>query len=157
MPLRHKPSGETLQSIIEKVVHSDYKKISKSKQYLFDWSKENDVYKIFLKDQEDKILGLLSLIDRPDEYRVHLNLIEVGLDNRGKEKKIEHIAGCLIAFACQIAFDSGYFGFVSLQPKTKLITLYQNQYGFRQYGRLMAVELQASMNLINKYLNDEEA
>ena len=54
----------------------------------------------------------MSLVDYPDEYRIHINLIEIGKDNRGKQKEIEHIAGCLIAFACQIAFDKNYFGFV---------------------------------------------
>ena len=52
----------------------------------------------------------------------------------------------------------GYFGFVSVQPKTRLIDLYQNKYGFRQYGRLLAIEQEASRFLINNYLDydDEE-
>lgn len=157
MPLQDKRTGKTLESVIEKVIKSDYKLISKSKQYTFGWSEEskNEVYKIYLKDQNDRILGLISLVDYPEEYRLHLNLIEVGLNNRGKDKEIENIAGCLIAFACQIAFDKDYFGFVSLKSKTQLIDLYREKYGFRQYGRLLAVEQGSSIFLINKYLNDE--
>lgn len=157
MPLKNKRTGKTLRSVIEKVIKSDYKLISKSKEYIFKWSGEsnNEVYKIYLKDQNDEILGLISLIDYPEEYRIHLNLIEVGGKNRGRNKEIENIAGCLIAFACQIAFDKDYFGFVSLKPKTRLIDLYQDKYGFRQYGRLLAVEQGLSISLINKYLNDE--
>ena len=98
-----------------------------------------------------EILGLISLVDCPEEYRIHLNLIEVGSKNRGKDKEVENIAGCLIAFACQIAFDKDYFGFVSLKPKTRLIDLYQDKYGFRQYGRLLAVEQRSSISLINKF------
>ena len=98
----------------------------------------------------------MSLIDYPDEYRIHLNLIEVEKRNQGQKKEIENIVGCLIAFACQIAFDRDYLGFVSLQPKTRLVDLYQDRYGFRQYGRLLAVEQQSSMALIDKYLNDEQ-
>lgn len=101
------------------------------------------------------ILGLISLVDYPEEYRIHLNLIEVGMKNIGKNKEIENIAGFLIAFACQIAFDKDYFGFVSLKPKTHLIDLYQKKYGFRQYGILLAVEQHSSIVLINKYLTDE--
>ena len=48
------------------------------------------------------------------------------------------------------------FVFVSLKPKTRLIELYQDKYGFRQYGRLLAVEQRSSMALINKYLRNEE-
>lgn len=157
MLLRNKNTGETLRALIAKVLKSDYRRIESSQQYTFSWSeeKENDVYKIYLKGENDEILGLMSLIDYPDEYRIHLNLIEVEKRNQGKNKKIENIVGCLIAFACQIAFDKDYFGFVSLQPKTRLIDLYQDRYGFRQYGRLLAVEQQSSMTLINKYLDDE--
>ena len=134
------------------------KVISKSKEYRFDWSGEskNEVYKIYLKGKDDEILGLMSLIDIPEEYRIHLNLVEVGLRNQGKAKEVDNIARCLIAFACQLAFDRDYFGFVSLKPKTRLIDLYQDKYGFRQYGSLLAVEQQSSMVLINKYLRNEE-
>lgn len=157
MPLKNKKTGETLKSVIEKVIRADYKFISKSGEYTFEWLEEskNEVYKIYLKDENHKILGLISLVDYPEEYRLHLNLIEVAMSNRGKEKEIENIAGCLIAFACRLAFDRDYFGFVSLKPKTKLIGLYQKKYGFRPYGRLLAVEQKASIVLINKYLSDE--
>lgn len=153
MPLIDKKSGKSLKSVIEEVVKSDYQRIKKSKQYKFDWRKEsdNEVYKIYLKDNDNEILGLMSLIDVPEEFRIHLNLIEVGSKNRGKEKEIENIAGCLIAFACQVAFDKDYFGFVSLKPKTRLIDLYQNKYGFRQYGRLLGIEQESSRELIKKY------
>lgn len=158
MPLIDKSTGKTLKSIIEKVVKTDYRLISKSKQYTFDWKEEskNEVYKIYLKDKDNDILGLISLIDIPDERRIHLNLIEVGAKNRGKDKEIENIAGRLIAFACKIAFDRDYWGFVSLKPKTQLIDLYQEKYGFRQYGRLLGVEQGSSRELIIKYWIDEE-
>ncbi|GAB5551107.1 MAG: hypothetical protein Sapg2KO_06980 [Saprospiraceae bacterium] len=157
MPLRNRKTGETLESVIEKVLRSDYKLISKSKQYTFEWLEEskNEVYKIYLKDQNDEILGLMSIVDYPEEYRIHLNLIELSKKNIGQHKEIENIAGCLIAFACKVAFDRDYFGFVSLKPKTKLINLYQQKYGFRAYGRLLVVEQSSSIELINKYLNDE--
>jgi hypothetical protein len=132
--------------------------ISESEEFSFDWHEEieNEVFKIYLKDNSDNILGLLSLIDYPEELRIHLNLIEVGKSNIGQTKKIDNIAGCLIAVACKISFDRNYFGFVSLKPKTRLISLYQEKYGFSQYGRLLAVEGGPSNQLIKKYLSDEE-
>jgi len=158
MPLIDKHTEKALKSTTERVATADYKWIKKSKEFSFGWEleKKYEVYKIYLVDKDDNILGLMSLIDYPTEYRIHLNLIEIGKTNQGKAKKIDHIAGCLIAFACQKAFDKDYFGFVSLKPKTKLLTLYQEKYGFRQYGRLLAVEQTSSKILIDKYLKDEK-
>ncbi|SEQ59607.1 hypothetical protein [Neolewinella agarilytica] len=158
MPLKKISTGESLPSIISRVVNDDYVLIDKSGEFSFDWTAEsgNEVFKIYLKDKQENILGLLSLMDYPEEYRIHLNLIEVGKSNVGKKKTIDNIAGCLIAVACKIAFDRDYFGFVSLKPKTKLISLYQEVYGFRQYGRLLGIEGEGSNQLIKKYLQDEE-
>ena len=158
MPLRVKKSGKTLKSSIEAVLKSDYAWIKKSSTFKFDWKVEskNEVYKIYLIDEEDEILGLMSLIDYPGEYRLHMNLIETSGDQRWKEKTIYNIAGCLLAFGCQVAFNRGYYGFMSLHPKTKLIDLYQDKYGFNQFGRLLAVEGESAKYLITKYLFDEE-
>ncbi|MEL6842068.1 MAG: hypothetical protein AAFP02_02550 [Bacteroidota bacterium] len=98
---------------------------------------------------------MMSLIDLPQEYRIHLNLLEVGKSNQGKEKEIAHIAACLISFAAECAFKRGYFGFVSLEPKTVLIEHYKRKYGFQQYGRYLALEGADSQTLIETYLEDE--
>lgn len=158
MPLIDKGSGKSLKSSITEVVKSDYRWIKKSSKFKFDWKQEenNEVFKIYLLDDLDEIIGLMSLVDRPDELRIHLNLIETASDQRGDLKTIENIAGCLIAFGCQVAFNRGYYGFLSLQPKSLLIDLYQNKYGFRQYGRLLAVEGHSAQLLIRKFLINEE-
>ena len=158
MPLKDKETGEILRSSIEEVIESDYDWLDSSKEFSFDWKeeKQNEVYKIYILGKNKEILGMLSIIDYPEDYRIHLNLIEIGISNIGRNKTIENIAGCLIAFACKLAFMRGYFGFVSLQPKTRLIDLYQDKYGFRQYGRLLAVEQGSARRLIKKYLTDED-
>ncbi len=158
MPLKNRKTGETLASVIEFVIEPDYRRIKSSKEFDFDWKLEqqNDVYKICQLDNKEDILGLMSLIDYPEELRIHLNLIELSNKNKGNSKEIDNIAGCLLAFACDVAFVNGYYGFVSLQPKTELINLYQNKYGFRQYGRLLAVEQESARQLIKKYLSDEK-
>jgi len=157
MPLFDLASRRSLDHIIKQLTKEDYKWLSGSDEFHFDWKAErkNDTYNIHLKNEED-ILGAMSLKDNPEELRIHLNLIEVGSSNVGQSKSIEHIAGCLIAFACRIAFEKGYDGFLSLQPKTNLIQLYQNKYGFKPYGRLLAVEFSSSKLLIDKYLPYEE-
>jgi len=65
------------------------------------------------------------------------------------------IAGILIAFACKASFQNGFFGFVYLIPKTKLIDHYVEKYGFIPFGKHLAIELKASELLMNKYLLDE--
>lgn len=156
MKLKHRPSDSLLDAAITKLISEDYKSIKKDKGFEFDWTLEKDyeVYKICLISN-DKILGIMSLIDIPKEYRVHLNLLEISKKHRGKNKVIDYIAGCLIAFAAEAAFKKGYYGFVSLEPKTKLIDWYQNKYGFRLYGRYLGIEGDTSDFLINKYLKNE--
>lgn len=154
MPLKDRNSGESLESVIERVIESDYKRLKSSKEFNFNWKLEekHEVYKIYLLGAHQEVLGLMSLIDHPEEYRIHINLIEVGNKNKGSSKKIDNIAGCLLAYACEIAYEKGYYGFVSLQPKTKLIDLYQDRYGFRQFGRLLAVWQESAHLLMTKYL-----
>ena len=158
MKLIDTSSGDLVEAIILELEPKDFQKIKKGNVFVFDWSLEekHDVYKICLKGQETKILGLLSLIDHPDELRIHISLIEVIKEQVGREKTLDHIAGCLIGFACGIAFRKGYEGFVSLLPKTKLIDLYQEKYGFRQYGRLLALTHEQSKRVIDQYLGDEK-
>lgn len=157
MNLKNTITGERLSGTIEKIGIYEIQKLKNHKNFLFDWTKEkeNMVYKITFEN-EMEILGLISLIDVSDEFRVHLNLIESSKMHRGKNKTIENIPGCLIAFACRLAFEKGYDGFVSLTPKTKLINYYTGNYGFRQMGRMLAVFGETSNSLISKYFDDEE-
>ena len=157
MKLINQRTGKKQIGIIEKVKNQDLKKIQKTNQLSFDWLKEtgNEIYKIRLENSE-KVIGLLSITDIPEELRVHINLIESSKENIGKNKEFENIAGCLIAFACKIAFLKGYDGFVSLIPKTKLIGHYQKQYGFISVGRQMSVFMESSNLLISKYLDNEK-
>ncbi len=158
MKLIDTSSGDLIEAIILELEPKDFQKIKKGKGFVFDWSLEekHDVYKICVKGQETKILGLLSLIDHPAELRIHISLIEVIKEQVGQGKTLDHIAGCLIGFACGIAFRKGYEGFVSLLPKTRLIDLYQEKYGFRQYGRLLALVHEQSKRVIDQYLGDEK-
>lgn len=156
MKLLKLKTQEEFDGTILELEAKDFEKIKKSDQFLFDWilEKENSVFKITSANQEEKeeILGLISLSNIAEEFRIHINLVEVAKKNRGKDKKIDRIAGCLLAFATKAAFDKGYLGFTSLVPKTELIELYVTKYGFTQYGRQLAIERQAAINLIQKYL-----
>lgn len=107
---------------------------------------------MFLVENKENILGVMSLMDISKEWRIHINLIEISAANIGRHKTYDYIAGCLIAFACSLAFEKKYDGFVSLEPKTNLIQHYNEKYGFKTYGAFMAVEAEHAKFLIKKYL-----
>ncbi|MEL6671070.1 MAG: GNAT family N-acetyltransferase [Bacteroidota bacterium] len=157
MKLFHLGSGEALDAEIKEMDEETSAWVKRSSEFSFDWTTEHayEIYTIYLLKDDRNILGLMSLIDRPDEYRVHLNLLEVSKSNQGRQKSLDNIAGCLIAFAAEEAFKRGYFGFVSLEPKTQLIEHYRQQYGFSQYGRYLGIEGTASQQLIKAYLGYE--
>jgi hypothetical protein len=73
----------------------------------------------------------------------------------GKSKKIDNIAGCLIAFAVRISFKKGYDGMVTLEPKNKLILHYRDKYGFEDVGYMMLVRGKNASELTKKYLRYE--
>lgn len=156
MKLLNKDKNQEFEAEVIEVEAEDYKLIKNSKQFEFDWEKEkgNHVFKIIEKNklENQEILGLLSLSNFSDEFRIHINLIENSSDNKGRDKKIDNVAGCLLAFAVRVSFEYGYQGFVSLVPKTELLEFYVNKYGFSQFGRQLAIEKGDAINLIQKYL-----
>jgi hypothetical protein len=156
MKLKNTRTGEYVDADIDAVNEGDFKRVGSGGQFEFDWQIErgnrHDVYKIYLRDSTQEILGLLSLKDFKSEHRIHINLLEVSAPNIGKGKVYERIAGCLLAFACQLAFEKPYDGFVSLIPKTNLINHYCQKYGFRQIGRNLAVEGEHSLAIIQNYM-----
>lgn len=150
-------TGEKVKAAIEKLGSYDVKKLKGNNRFLFDWSVEveNEVYRIKRIGKEET-LGLISLRDVPKELRIHINLIESSEENKGRSKQFDNIPGCLIGFACQMAFQKGYDGFVSLVPKTKLIDYYHNKFGFLHMGTHMAVFLELAQAIISKYLRHEK-
>lgn len=150
-------TGEKVEAVIEQLSLQEIKRLKGSKRFLFDWSTEvgKEVYRISLTG-ETHILGLISLVDIPEELRIHINLIESSEENKGSTKQYDLIPGCLIGFACQMAFEKGYGGFVSLVSKTKLIDYYRNKFGFLSMGNHMVVFGESAQEIIVKYLENEE-
>lgn len=155
MILKKRETGELFKAEIGRLSSEQFDKIESDKRFGFDWSKEKDydVYQIRFVSGED-ILGLISLEDVPKELRIFIRLIEVSKENQGVDKEYENIAGCLISYACMIAFERDYEGFVSLIPKTELIEHYRNRYGFVEGGVHMYLEGERAEVLIEKYLKN---
>lgn len=156
MKLIKTDDGSIIEAEIVPIKKLDYFTVRTSNQFDFDWKTERKNMVFVLKSVEDQlILGVMSLMKFPKENRIHLSLIEVAKMQQGKNKEIKNIAGCLIAFACSISFSLNYFGFVSLESKTDLIDYYISEYGFKRYGKFLAIDSPEAILLIKKYLNHE--
>mgnify|MGYP001801251517 CR=1 FL=1 len=154
MKLFDRINHKSVEAEVVQISDEEYTNIKKSGQFVFDWSleKEKEVFKIVTGEQQTSIQGLISLTNIPEEFRIHINLLESANSNKGKHKKLDYVAGCLVAFAIQVSFEQGYYGFTSLLPKTQLIPLYKEKYGFSQYGRYLAIEGKEAIKLIQKYV-----
>ncbi len=82
-------------------------------------------------------------------------MLELSRENRGDFKVYDRLAGCLIAFACKLSFKEGFNGFVSLIPKTVLISHYMRKYFFSPMGAQLYVDGEISITLITDYLEND--
>lgn len=157
MKVVRRSDGLKLEAFISEVVATDYKLVVDSRQYLFDWRLErfSDVYKLTLASDSEQLLGMMSLDDYPEQERLNINQLEVNRANRGRNKLVDGVAGCLIAYAARRSFSLGYGGMVTLESKYKLIEHYQTAYGFIDAGHVMVIYGPQSSKLISKYLEDE--
>jgi len=81
-----------------------------------------------------------------------MHLVESAPFNKGKAKMYSGVLGNLVAFACKLSFQRGYEGNVSFLSKSQLIEHYEKTLGaFHFGGRIMIIDTQAALKLINKY------
>jgi hypothetical protein len=93
----------------------------------------------------------MSLKIEPDHVYVHL--LESASYNIGKGKIYEWVPGNLVAFACNLSFQSGGEGFVSFDSKTVLVDHYIKTLGAHHIrGQLMIINNVAARKLIEKYI-----
>lgn len=110
MKLTHKLTKQSIEAEISLFTNEDISKIREDDGFAFDWSteKQYELYKLYTIRNKEHILGLMSLIDLENEYKIHLNLLEIRVEQQGKNKQLDHINGCLIAFAASEAIKRGY-------------------------------------------------
>ncbi len=134
----------------------DLKKIKK--EWHFDWGKESKkgtVHKLVIEGNPNVVQGLLSLIDQKDH--IYVSLVENAPYNIGTNKVYEGVAGNLFAFACKIAFEQGYEGYISFHAKTELAEHYTKSLGARRINaQLMYVDTAEAAILVNRYFKNFE-
>lgn len=145
-------TGKIFAVLILLVEPADYKSLGR-KRYYFDWHSERnqEVYKL-CKVGSDDILGLISLERIPDEWRIHIRLLTVSKENKGKGKIFDNITGNLIAFAAKTAVrEYGELACISLRPKSQIVQHYIDKYNMNITGMTLSIEMPEILDLIRKY------
>ena len=84
-----------------------------------------------------------------------MHLVESAPFNKGKTRMYSGVAGNLVAFACKLSFQRGHGGNVSFLSKTQLVEHYEKSLGaFHFGGRVMIIETESALKLINKYFQN---
>ncbi|MCA6363316.1 MAG: hypothetical protein IM638_09775 [Bacteroidetes bacterium] len=137
----------------------ELKELRGNRAFEFKWREEAkyEIYKLSRTDTAE-ILGLMSVVNSPESFAVQIRLLETGKPNVGAEKKIDGIAGCLIAWACRLSIKRGFDGWVKLVAKTRLIRHYVTKYRMIQIGKsqVCAIEQDEAISLIYEYLEMED-
>lgn len=123
------------------------------KRFFFDWKleKEFEIYKICLVSNSE-ILGLMSVEDIPEEWRIHIRLLSVSTENKGKSKTYDRIVGNLLTFISKVALKKyEELACVSLKPKRQIAQHYIDRYGMNITGATLSIELREIFKLINEY------
>ncbi len=153
-------TGDTFPTNITLLSATDLKSITKKNSWQFDWKyelkqPEREVYKLTIPNNILIIQGLIRLEIKSDHIFMHL--VESAPFNKGKTKVYSGVPGNLVAFACRLSFQRGFEGNISFISKTQLIDHYLKTLGAFHYGgRLMIIETQAALKLIDKYFKNEE-
>ena len=148
-------TGEKYSVDILPVEIEEFKTLRKDR-YFFNWKieKNQEVYKLLIKGSSD-ILGLISVERIPQEWRMHIRLLTVSKENKGREKKYDKITGNLIAFVAKIAIrEFGELACVSLRPKSQIAQHYIDKYNMNITGMTLSLEVPEIIDLINLYDND---
>lgn len=137
------------------VMLSDFKVLKKDR-YFFNWRSEKDfeLNKLRIIGSRE-ILGLISIERIPSEWRIHIRLLTVSIENRGKDKKYDRIAGNLITHVAKIAVgEYAELACISLRPKSKLAKHYIEKYRMNMTGLTLSIEVPEILSLINHYDHD---
>ena len=136
----------------------------------FDFKKQLQTLKgatgyILVREDTPGIIEGCMIFQLVDKKQPFLSYVEVALHNRGDEKKYDHVAGCLIAYACKLSFIRGtgdyrgdlYFkiGEEKKEDEIALMSLYSSKYNAYRLGNsnVMVIYDSDGEGLINRYLS----
>ena len=141
-------TGDSFATEVLNFTKTDVKLVTKKNGWEFAWGKElaetdREVYKLTIMNNPAIIQGLMSL--KIEEDHIYMPLIESAPFNKGKSKMYVGVPGNLVAYACRLAFQKGFDGFVSFHSKTRLIAHYEKTLGaYHIGGHLMIINTVAA-------------
>lgn len=152
-------TGDSFPTDISVVNRADLKLTTKKNGWVFNWlnefkQPEREIFKLTIVNNPNVIQGLLSVQVKSDH--VYMHLLESAPFNKGKIKMYSGVPGNLVAFACKLSFQRGHDGNIAFISKSQLIEHYEKTLGALHFGgRLMIIETQAALKLINKYFQNQ--
>lgn len=153
-------SGDSFQTVVSIIKQEDVNLINQDNKWQFDWKSEfitpeREVYKLAIQNNSQIIQGLVSLQIKTDH--IYMHLLENAPFNKGKNKVYSGVAGNLVAFACKRSFQLGYDGYVSFLSKSSLVEHYEKTLkAVHIGGRVMIINTEAALRLINRYFKDTD-
>ena len=148
-------TGDSLPTEISLLTKEDLTSIKKGTTWSFDWSKEyrtsgREIYKLTVFNNPQIVQGLMSLEAKTDH--IYMHLLEAAPFNRGKKKMYLGVPGNLVAYACKVAFERGFAGYVAFDAKTALIRHYQETLFATHFrGTKMYISTPAALRLTKQY------
>lgn len=128
-------------------------------------SRHASTYILIAEETPGTIEGCL-IYQLREAVEPYMAYIESAPHNKGKSKRYDRVAGCLIAYACRLSFISGkgdYKGWLAFDvqeedesDRDKLMAMYSRKYHARRFGdTTMLIMPQDGEQLIEKYLENE--
>jgi len=122
-----------------------------------------ETYILTTDDNSDEIQGCLSF-KMNHKVEPYMAYIEIAPHNKGKTRRYDDVAGCLIAYACRLSFINGkgdYKGWLAFDvleetaaDSIKLMALYSKKYGALKFGETtMVIPPNEAKKLIDQFLN----
>jgi len=123
----------------------------------------SQAYVLITEETPDIIEGCLIYKMR-DEIEPYLAFIEIAPHNRGRQKKYDKVAGCLIAYASRLSFilaEGPYKGWLAFEVseekkenQLKLMTIYSTKYGAIRLAETntMLIKPEDGEKLIEEYI-----
>ena len=119
-------------------------------------------YVLVTEEMPEIIEGCL-IFQLKESVEPYLAYIEIAPNNKGKAKKYDNVAGCLIAFASRLSFIFGVEHFKgwlafdvleeSKEDEVKLMPVYCQKYGALKWGETtMVISPEIGEKLIAKFL-----
>ncbi len=146
--------NEFVHANIEQIIPKDFDELTVNESFKnFNWTElkinSSEIYKLVYNEN---ILGLIQFFHERLFNRLELNKLELSVENIGRGKKYDNIAGCLIAFTCLSSLKN-HSGEVFIMPTKTTKSHYIEKYGFNPFNEYyVKSDRLNSERLIQKYL-----